>query len=140
MTVARPRDVCLQCGKTRTEVKDRYNFPCATATYGEYVEGLDDWPRHHWRDWSDAELKRHGLTESRFEDNRRTDIYDLEFPARSSHCERKGEHTYPRPWHPPMHRDFLEMYWGVEDMCLICYETKEKEAEEWLSTRRRRTR
>lgn len=72
-------DRCLQCGKSRTEVKDRYNSPCATATYGETIEGLDDWERHHWRDWSDTELAGNGILPDFFDQHRRDDIYALPY-------------------------------------------------------------
>lgn len=117
-----PKDTCLQCGKTREEAKDYWNQPCATATGYEVIEGLDEWDRHHWRDWSDTELKRHGLHPSLWDANRRTDIYNLEFPARESHCIDHG-HTYPKPWHPPMHKWLLDAL--PPDICTVCYETKE---------------
>lgn len=124
MSEPRSTDVCLQCGKTRAQVKEPYNSPCATATGYEVVEGLDDWDRHHWRDWSDAELARFGLTPSRFERNRRTDYYALEFEARASHCEREGHHSYPPPAKPPLSHDEMDMYRGAEDYCQVCYEKK----------------
>lgn len=83
-------DVCLQCGKCREQVRDYFDSPCATATYGEYVEGLDDWLRHHWRDWSDADLAKYGLPESWWNTNRRTDYYDLEFAWREATCQEQG--------------------------------------------------
>ena len=121
--MSEPKDTCLQCGQSREEVK-RNDTYCATVTGYEVVEGLDEWDRHHWRDWSDADLKRHGIHPSLWAEHRRTGIYDLEFPARESHCMANG-HTYPRPWHPPMHRDLLDMY--PADLCLVCYTTKAEE-------------
>lgn len=118
--MSRPEDVCLQCGQSRVEVKVNGTF-CATVTGYEVIETLDDWDRHHWRDWSDAELRRHGIDPSLWEQHRRTDIYDLEWPERKSHCMKNG-HTYPRLWHPPMHKWLMDAH--PPNRCVICYETK----------------
>lgn len=122
MAEGHPRDECLQCGQSRAQVKANGPY-CATVTGYEYVETLDEWDRHHWRDWSDAELKRHGLLPEQYDEHRRTNIYDLEFPARAAHCKEHG-HSYPKAWHPPMHRDLLSMYSGMEHVCMCCYETR----------------
>lgn len=100
-------DTCLQCGQTRAEVKANNTY-CATVTGYEVVETLDEWDRHHWRDWSDKELERHGLDPSMWDANRRTGIYDLEWPARESHCLLNG-HREPNP------------EWFGADICPVCY-------------------
>lgn len=118
-----PKDTCLQCGQTRAQVRQE-GTSCGTTEGYEVVEMLDEWARHHWRDWSDAELKAQGIHPSLWEENRRTDFYDLWLPHRRSHCMQNG-HKYPRPWHPPMHRDRLDMF--PPDTCLTCYEKRGEE-------------
>ena len=117
---------CLQCGQTREEVRRNQTY-CATTTGYEVVETLDEWDRHHWRDWSDMELERAGLLPGQYEAHRRTNVYDLEWPAREAACERRGHHNYPPAWHAPMHRDLLEMYRGMEHVCMTCYYYEKKE-------------
>lgn len=109
---------CLQCGQTKALVKREGTY-CATVEGYEYVETRDEWERHHWRDWSNTELERHGLHPSLWDENRRTNVYDLEFPARASHCMENG-HTYPKPWHPPMAKWKLDAF--PADLCMCCYE------------------
>lgn len=108
---------CLQCGQTKYQVKRERTF-CATVTGHEVVETQDEWSRHHWRDWSDAELTKHGIHPSLWDENRRTNVYDLEFPARVSHCMENG-HTHPKPWRPPMAAWKLDAF--PADLCLVCY-------------------
>lgn len=72
-------DCCLQCGKSRAQVKDYLDSPCATASGYEVVEGLDDWPRHHWRDWSDRELAGFMVLPEAFHKYRRASFYDFEW-------------------------------------------------------------
>ena len=114
--MSQPVDNCLQCGQTRAEVKANDTF-CATVTGYEVIETNDEWERHHWRDWSDAELRRHGIEPSLWNAHRRTDIYGLEFPFRESICIREG-HSEPVP-----------DYWD-EHTCPCCYVnlTKQREA------------
>lgn len=80
-------DVCLQCSKTRAETRDPFNAICATASGYEVVETLDEWDRHHWRDWSDSELSYYGILPEYYEEHRRDVIYDLPY-APCEHTER----------------------------------------------------
>ncbi len=106
-------DTCLQCGKSREQVKDYYDSPCATATYGETVEGLDDWDRHHWRDWSNKSLLAAGILPEHFEDHRRDDVYSLPYAP----CEHtKWGHRYPEQDEPD--------FGFTTDRCVHCGETK----------------
>lgn len=73
------KDCCLQCGKSREHVKDYFNSACATETGYECIEGLDEWPKHHWRDWSDKQLAAIGVLPEAFDRHRRDSIYDLEY-------------------------------------------------------------
>lgn len=50
-----PVGTCLQCGQTKEEVKAN-NTICGIEGGYEYVELLEEWAKHHWRDWSDKEL------------------------------------------------------------------------------------
>ena len=115
------RNRCLQCGQTREQVK-RNDTICATVTGYEVIETLDEWDRHHWRDWSNAEFRRMGIHPSLWEENRRTGIYDLEWAGRTSYCMEHG-HSYPRPWHPPLSKWVLDMH--PPNLCTTCYEERE---------------
>lgn len=121
--MSRAKDTCLQCGQTREEVKREGTF-CATITGYEVIETKDEWERHHWRDWSDAELKAQGIHPSLWDANRRADIYDLEWDARASLCMERG-HRYFH-WHPPMHLDRLSLH--PPNVCTVCYETRTEAA------------
>ena len=114
-----PNNVCLQCGQSRVEVRTEKTF-CATVTGYEYVETRDEWSRHHWRDWFDKELDSFGLHPSLWDTNRRTDFYDLEWPARDAHCMTKG-HIYSE-----LTDDNIEVLQGTENICMCCYESKDK--------------
>ena len=100
-----PTNVCLQCEESREAVKAEKLF-CGLVGGYEYREVYAEWDKHHWRDWTDAELKDAGLTPSRWNANRRTSVTDLEWPARESWCEVEGhfpinlEHSGPDrcPW------------------------------------------
>lgn len=107
-------DRCLQCGKSREQVKDYYDSRCATATYGETVEGLDDWDRHHWRNWSNKSLLGAGILPQYFDEHRRDDVYSLQYAP----CEHtKWGHTYPKG---------NEADWGLStDQCVHCGHRKE---------------
>ena len=85
-------DSCLQCGQTREQVKANGTY-CATVDH--YGECQDGWPRHRWRDWSDAELARLRILPEFMELYRRTDVDDFQFID----CEHQGrEH---KPWDEP---------------------------------------
>ena len=104
-----PVSQCLQCGKSREQVKDYYDRPCATATGYETVETLDEWDRHHWRDWSDRELEAAGIVPEFYDQHRRDDFYALPYAP----CEHQTQgHTYPTETDPDM---------GLRpDQCLGC--------------------
>ena len=73
-----PVDTCLQCEQSRPEVQANDTI-CAIAGGYEYVEIEAEWPRHHWRDWSDTELSRSNLKPERYEAYRRARLVDLEY-------------------------------------------------------------
>jgi hypothetical protein len=50
-----PRDACLQCEQTKAQVQANETI-CGIEGGYEYIELEAEWPMHHWRDWSDAEL------------------------------------------------------------------------------------
>lgn len=109
-----PKDHCLQCGKSREQVRDYFDRPCATATGYETVETLDEWERHHWRDWSDRELDAAGILPEFYDQHRRDDVYALQYAP----CEhQKAGHMYPRDSDPEV---------GLHvDQCLQCGHTRE---------------
>lgn len=84
-----PADTCLHCGQHRDsrEVRNGETY-CATVDYFGEVDA--EWDKHHWADWSDAELARMGLSEGSFDEHRRTSIFGLDQPAREATCEREG--------------------------------------------------
>lgn len=54
-TAGLPKGTCLQCEQTKAQVKADETI-CGIEGGYEYRELEAEWPRHHWRDWSDAEL------------------------------------------------------------------------------------
>ena len=89
MSAGRAENVCLQCGESRESVRAN-EYICATVSGYEYREVDQEWERHHWRDWSDAELRRLGITEWRWNRARRMLAADLEWERIESICDREG--------------------------------------------------
>lgn len=54
-TAGLPKDTCLQCEQSKAYVKANETM-CGLVGGYEYIELEAEWPKHHWRDWSDAEL------------------------------------------------------------------------------------
>lgn len=82
-------DKCLHCGQSKAEVKANNTYCAAVDHYGECQE---EWDRHQWRDWSDAELRRLRILPEFMGLYRRTSIDNLQFVD----CTHMGrEHT---PW------------------------------------------
>lgn len=71
---------CLQCEQSPAEVK-RYETICGIEGGYEYRELEHEWPRHHWRDWSDAELKRAGILPHAYDRYRRESLLTLGYAA-----------------------------------------------------------
>lgn len=63
---------CLQCGESRSRVHAESLF-CVTISGGLQPEVDQEWERHRWADWNDAELARFGVKPEAFERHRRTD-------------------------------------------------------------------
>lgn len=113
--MSEPKDVCLQCNQTRTQVKAEGTY-CATTTGYEVVETQDEWDRHHWCDWTDAEFRRMGIKPRFWDEHRRTNIYDLELVMQESYCDDHG-HVGPTNTQDPE-----SFYYGVPgDLCVRCY-------------------
>lgn len=72
-----PVDTCLQCEQTREGVK-RDETICGIEGGYEYRELEAEWPRHHWRDWSDRELKFY-LKPEAFDKYRRSPLSWLQY-------------------------------------------------------------
>lgn len=79
-----PIGTCLQCEQTREQVK-RYETICGIEEGYEYRELAYEWPKHHWRDWSDAELKRAGVKPEFYDLYRRDSISTLGYVACDHH-------------------------------------------------------
>ena len=86
-----PMGSCLQCGQSREEVRINQTI-CGIEEGYEYRELIAEWPRHHWRDWSDAELRRSGIKPEFFSEYRRWSISSLPYAA-CDHTERG--HMFP---------------------------------------------
>lgn len=113
--IGEPRNVCLQCGETREVVKAK-GYTCATLSGYETVEVDEEWDQHHWRDWSDSELDRIGVSPHRRGENRRTSWVNMEFVVRESICDQQG-HVYPEDTD-----DADSLYFGEpKDLCVRCY-------------------
>ena len=82
-------NTCLQCEQSREAVR-RNRYFCATVSGYWVVETDEEWDQHHWRDWSDAELRRLKIEPSLWNANRRTPWRDLEFAILESICMRNG--------------------------------------------------
>lgn len=69
-------DICLQCEQARAEVKANETI-CGIEDGYEYKELVAEWPRHHWRDWSDKELSRCDVKPEFYAEHRRTPLSQL---------------------------------------------------------------
>lgn len=106
------KDVCLQCEQSRAEVKAKETI-CGIVSGYEYQELEAEWPRHHWRDWSDKELERAWILPERYDEYRRVRLVDLQY----ADCEHTlSGHHYPKKDDPE---------WGLKvDQCIDCGKTK----------------
>jgi hypothetical protein len=69
---------CLQCGETKEAAKAQ-QLDCAIVGGYEYREVEEEWPRHRWADWTDAELTRQGVRPEAFDRHRRTPVRTFEW-------------------------------------------------------------
>ena len=83
------KNTCLQCEQTRAEVKLDQTI-CGIVGGYEYKELEAEWPRHHWRDWSNAELTTFGILAGHFNEYRRARLVDVQYAP----CEQttRGHH------------------------------------------------
>lgn len=75
-----PEDTCLQCGQTRTQVKDNETF-CGIVEGYEYPELAAEWPNHHWRDWSNKDLASSCVSPEFWDKYRRASVGSFEWVA-----------------------------------------------------------
>jgi hypothetical protein len=75
-----PVDTCLQCEQSRAEVKAKETI-CGIVEGYEYRELVAEWPRHHWRDWSDRTLAGIGIRPERYDEYRRASGMSLQYAA-----------------------------------------------------------
>lgn len=88
--MAEPR--CLHCDQTRAQIKANQTI-CGTVSGYEYVELDEEWPRHHWNDWTNKRLARFGIRPEAFERHRRTQITQFQWAA----CDDTVQgHHYPK--------------------------------------------
>ncbi|MCQ1951601.1 hypothetical protein NNX28_16915 [Arthrobacter sp. zg-Y859] len=80
MSAGMAEDTCLQCEQSRAEVKENETF-CGIEDGYEHRELVAEWPRHHWRDWSDRELDQAGIKPEARKKHRRTSISSLPYVA-----------------------------------------------------------
>lgn len=114
--MALPVNTCLQCEQSREEVR-RDKTICGIEDGYEYRELVAEWPRHHWRDWSDAELTQAGIKPEFFELYRRWSISAIGY-ADCDHIQRG--HTYPEK---DVYYDEHLMH--PKNMCMTCGERKD---------------
>lgn len=107
MTAYLPDDVCLQCATSRSAVKAE-GLICGIVEGYEYQELSMEWPRHHWRDWSDAELRRGQISEHRWNRVRRMSFHELDWERIASICDREGHKASSDEYYP-------------EGRCVRCY-------------------
>jgi len=91
-------DVCLQCGETRGAVAAE-ELICGIMSGYEQPELEYEFARHHWRDWSNAELRAFGIPEDRFDRYRRLDWQSFRWVLPGIRCELEG-HTEPSDFAP----------------------------------------
>lgn len=108
-----PVDTCLQCEQSRAEVKANDTI-CGIEGGYEYVELEAEWPRHHWRDWSNAELDVMAwIKPERYSDYRRARLADLQY----AHCEDTIRGHKPLLEAP----DKDDYFWGMKKgQCVEC--------------------
>ena len=75
-----PVGTCLQCGQTREQVKANDTI-CGIEGGYEYVELVAEWPKHHWRDWSDKELDGAKIRPEFWDRYRRASVSYFEWTA-----------------------------------------------------------
>lgn len=71
---------CLQCGQSKAQVKAEQTI-CATEGGYEYLEITNEWPRHRWAPWSDAELTLHGIKAESYAKYRLWPLLEFEYIA-----------------------------------------------------------
>lgn len=80
MSAELSQDTCLQCEQTRAGVKRDETF-CGIESGYEYIELEAEWPRHHWRNWSNRELDGAGIKPEARERYRRVPLSSLPYAA-----------------------------------------------------------
>ena len=73
-----PVGTCLQCEQTPAQIK-RDQTICGIEDGHEYLELVAEWPRHHWRDWSDKELST--IKPEHRDEYRRARLPDIQYAA-----------------------------------------------------------
>ncbi|AYN55833.1 hypothetical protein PP635_gp54 [Arthrobacter phage Auxilium] len=102
----------MQCEQSRAEVKAK-NTICGIVSGYEYVELDHEWPRHHWRDWSDAELRQTHLLPERYDQFRRARLADIQYAP----CEDTKVGHRPLQEEP----DKDHYFWGMKKgQCMDC--------------------
>lgn len=112
-----PVGTCLQCEQTREEVR-REGTICGIEDGYEYRELVAEWPRHHWRDWSDAELR--DISEHRRALLRRAPTGEVKWAEIESICDREGHRT------PPV--EDADELWCPPGRCVRCFADTEEAA------------
>lgn len=67
---------CLHCGILRGDAR-RQRAACEIWGGYEYVELEEEWPRHRWRDWTDADLAASDIRPDAYERHRRDPVRAL---------------------------------------------------------------
>jgi hypothetical protein len=100
-----PKDTCLQCGKTRSEVREAGTGYCFLESG---FEG-DEWDKHRWQDWPEKVIEANGVLPEYWPLYRRVSVYDFEYIA----CEHSVD------GHNPAEEDLEDLGIHAGD-CLRC--------------------
>lgn len=72
---------CLNCGETPSSIKREGIVLCGIVEGYYEPELTEEWPRHHWVDWRDAELARFGVKPEAYDRHRRTRTLNFQWIA-----------------------------------------------------------
>ena len=106
---ARAADKCLQCDETRGAIRNE-QLICGTVDY--YGELGDEWPRHRFKPWTEAELAEQARVEQAIAEHYEgmVEFFNAEAARMNALCaEYEAEHgrqptyeeTWALGWHDP---------------------------------------
>jgi hypothetical protein len=103
---------CLNCGETPTSIKRQRIVLCGSVEGYETPELTEEWPRHRWADWRDADLAGFGVKPEAYDRHRRTRTMTFQWIA----CE----DTIRGHVLSDGSDEDREMYSAVAGQCIAC--------------------